>query len=122
MLLLLLGFVTGFIGGMGIGGGTILIPGLIFFTSLPQQTIQSINLISFIPVALVALMIHFKNQNVVTGISIPLVIIGLIGAWLGSRLALTMESQILRNFFALFLFVMGLYEIFGKGPKASVKK
>ncbi len=49
---------------MGIGGGTILIPpSLVFFTELNQKQAQGINLIVFIPVAIIALIIHFKEKK-----------------------------------------------------------
>ena len=117
MMLILLGLVTGIIGGMGIGGGTILIPGLVFLTAFKQQTIQSINLISFIPVAIIALIIHIKNKNVLLRISIPIILFGLAGAWFGSMIALRMPSDLLRKLFGIFLFIMGIYEILCKGKK-----
>ncbi len=99
---------------MGIGGGTILIPSLIFFTSLTQQQAQSVNLISFIPVALVALITHLKNKNVETKISLPLIGLGIIGAILGSFLAVRLSPILLRKLFGIFLFLMGIYEFFYK--------
>ncbi len=122
MILFLLGLLSGIIGGMGIGGGTILIPGLVFLTDLQQQTIQSINLISFIPVAIIALIIHQKNKNILIKLSIPIVLFGLAGAWLGSFIALKMPSLLLRRLFGVFLFVMGIYEIFCKGEGSEEKK
>src|SRR5690554_2421965 len=110
----LLGLFAGIIGGMGIGGGTILIPALIIITDLKQQTIQNINLISFIPVAIVALIIHHKNKNIIFNISLPIILTGLLGAWLGSKLALTISSNTLRRLFGMFLFIMGIYEILDK--------
>ncbi|MBM7613548.1 sulfite exporter TauE/SafE family protein [Alkaliphilus hydrothermalis] len=117
MIIFILGLITGFIGGMGIGGGTILIPGLIFLTELQQQTIQSINLISFIPVALVALYVHVKNKNILIKFTIPIVIFGLLGAWFGSSIALKIPSHTLRRFFGIFLLIMGIYEFFYKSKK-----
>lgn len=114
MAIFILGLLAGIIGGMGIGGGTILIPGLIFLTDFKQQTIQSINLLSFIPVAIVALIIHFKNKNIIFKLSLPIISFGLLGAWVGSRLALTIPSSNLRRLFGVFLFIMGIYEILCK--------
>ena len=45
MILAVIGFVSGIISGMGIGGGAILIPALVMLTDLSQQSIQGINLI-----------------------------------------------------------------------------
>ncbi|MDR5657865.1 sulfite exporter TauE/SafE family protein [Serpentinicella sp. ANB-PHB4] len=114
MILFLLGLFAGIIGGMGIGGGTILIPGLVFFTSLKQQTIQSINLLSFIPVAFIALFIHFKNKNVLLKFTIPIVVFGLLGAFVGSKIASITSSDLLRKLFGVFLLFMGCYELFFK--------
>ena len=59
----LIGFLSGIISGMGIGGGTILIPALLFLTDITQQQAQGINLIYFIPTALTALMTHQKQTG-----------------------------------------------------------
>jgi len=114
MLIFLLGLLTGIIGGMGIGGGTILIPGLTFLTNYNQQTLQSINLFSFIPLAIVALVVHIKNKDIVFKLSLPIISFGLIGAWLGSKLALKISSDLLRKSFGIFLLIMGIYEIIYK--------
>ncbi|KAB3531465.1 sulfite exporter TauE/SafE family protein [Alkaliphilus serpentinus] len=119
MLIILLGIISGFIGGMGIGGGTILIPGLILITGLKQQTIQSVNLVSFIPVALIALRVHTKNRNVDFRLAIPLVLLGLLGAWIGSSIALKIPSDTLRRLFGIFLLSMGIYELIYKGKNKN---
>ena len=59
-----IGFFAGIIGGMGMGGGTLLIPILTIFLSFEQKNAQAINLLVFIPMAIVALIIHFKNLKV----------------------------------------------------------
>ena len=64
MILAVIGFISGIISGMGIGGGAILIPALVMLTDLSQQSIQGINLIYFIPTAIAALISHIKDGNV----------------------------------------------------------
>ncbi|MBU5677667.1 sulfite exporter TauE/SafE family protein [Alkaliphilus sp. MSJ-5] len=117
MIFFLLGLITGAIGGMGIGGGTILIPSIILLTNLKQQTVQSINLISFIPVAIVALVVHYRNKNILLKLSYPLIFFGIFGTFIGSKLALTLSSTLLRKWFGVFLLIMGIYEVFYKGKK-----
>lgn len=114
MTLAFIGFLSGIIGGMGIGGGTILIPALIIFTSVTQQQAQSVNLLSFIPMASVALITHFKNKNIETNLCLPLIGMGILGSIIGSFLAINLPSGLLRKLFAAFLFLMGLYEFFWK--------
>ena len=64
MFLTILGFLSGIIGGMGMGGGTILIPALILFAHIDPKIAQSVNLLSSIPMTIFALIIHIKNKKV----------------------------------------------------------
>lgn len=109
---ILSGLISGIISGMGIGGGTILIPALTMFLNISQRTAQGVNLLFFIPTAVIALIIHKKNKNLEFKIALPLLIFGLIGAALGSFLALNIEQALLRRLFGVFLFFMGGYEIY----------
>ncbi len=113
---ILAGLMSGIISGMGIGGGTVLIPALTFVLGINQHIAQGVNLLFFIPTAIIALFIHKKNGNLEIKIAIPLMLWGLIGASGGSYLALSLKPELLRKIFGIFLFVMGGYEIF-KGFK-----
>lgn len=114
MLLFIIGLASGIISAMGIGGGTILIPALIFATGTSQHVAQSVNLISFIPVAVVALAIHFKNKNLHTDHAFLLILAGLAGALIGAGLAVRLSGEVLSKLFGIFLFLMGCYEIIYK--------
>ena len=110
----LVGFCSGIISGMGIGGGTILIPALLFLTEIDQQQAQGVNLIYFIPTAITALITHQKKGNLNWKTAKPIALLGLAGAVAGAFLAVSLESDILRRIFGGFLFLMGLSEIFKK--------
>ncbi len=114
MKLFLIGIVSGIISGMGIGGGTILIPALIIFTNLSQQETQGINLVVFIPIAVAALIIHIKEKNIDFKLAFWIIVGGIIGAILGSKLALKISSANLKKIFALFLLFIGIYELLNK--------
>lgn len=121
MLTVLLGFASGIISGMGIGGGTLLIPALVFIVGTRQQIAQSINLIVFIPSAIAALCVHLRKKNIEKGLLLKLAVTGCIGAVLGSLLAVNLDSDILKRVFGAFLFVMGLYEITSKSKMKNTK-
>ncbi|HEX2927415.1 MAG TPA: sulfite exporter TauE/SafE family protein [Ruminiclostridium sp.] len=121
MIVVLIGLAAGVISGMGIGGGAILIPALVIFVKPEQHIAQSVNLLFFIPTAIVALAIHIKNKNVNFKMGIPIVISGLGGAVLGSILALSISGAVLKHIFGIFLLLMGIYEIFGKGKSLKSK-
>jgi len=116
-MLTLIGFLSGIISGMGIGGGTILIPALILFTDLSQHQAQSVNLFTFLPIATVAVITHLKNRNIEFRICFPLIITGLLGSYLGSKLALRLSSDFLKRIFGIFLFLMAIYQFFYKNNK-----
>ena len=120
----LVGFCSGIISGMGIGGGTILIPALLFLTDINQQQAQGINLIYFIPTAITALITHQKKGSLDWKTAKPLAAMGLAGAAAGAFLAVSLESELLRKIFGGFLFLMGLSEIFKKrkGEKNNAER
>jgi len=113
----LIGLAAGIISGLGIGGGTILIPALTLIYGLEQQQAQNVNLMYFIPTAVVALISHFRNGNIEKGPVKKLVFFGIIGAVIGSLFAVNMNPDLLRRFFGGFLLVMGVYEFSRKGSK-----
>ena len=115
---ILAGFLSGIISGMGIGGGTILIPALTMFVGANQHIAQGVNLLYFIPTAIVALLIHKKNNALEMKIAILVILFGIAGAALGSFAALKLNSELLRRLFGIFLFLMGAYEIY-KGFKKN---
>ncbi|MBE7038952.1 MAG: sulfite exporter TauE/SafE family protein [Ruminococcaceae bacterium] len=114
MIAALIGAFSGIVSGMGIGGGTILIPALSIFLNINQHNAQGVNLLYFIPTAVVALFVHFKNKSLDFKTALPIILSGVAGAAGGAIVAGVMSADILRKFFAIFLFAMGLYEIFKK--------
>lgn len=114
MKLFIIGFFSGIISGMGIGGGAILIPSLVFFSSLKQQEAQGINLIVFIPIALVALIVHSREKNIEFRHAKWIVLGGIGGAIIGSIIAIKTNPNSLRKYFGIFLLIIGIYEFFKK--------
>ena len=80
-----------------------MIPALLFLTEVNQQQAQGVNLIYFIPTAVVALITHRKNGTLDLKTAKPL-----------AFLAVSLESEILKKLFGCFLLLMGLSEIFKK--------
>lgn len=114
MWVIVIGVLAGMISGMGIGGGTILIPALLFLQDMTQQQAQGVNLIYFVPTAVIALITHMKNKNIEKKAVKSIAVVGLLGAAAGAFLAVRMDATLLRKFFGGFLFIMGLSEVFHK--------
>ena len=124
--LLLAGFLSGIIGGMGMGGGTLLIPILTIFLNFQQKNAQAINLLAFIPMSLGALVIHMKNKLVDFKVGIPIIITGIVFSIWGSYIASILNNQLLQKIYAIFLLIVGVYQtvqtIFSMIKKKSVNK
>jgi len=114
MKLIIIGLLSGIISGMGIGGGAILIPSLVLFNDVSQHNAQGINLVVFIPVAIIALITHKKEGNLDNKYNKKIIIGGIIGAIAGSFLAIQIQEDNLRKYFGIFLLIIGLYEFFKK--------
>ena len=111
ILLVVFGIIGGVLGGMGMGGGTLLIPLLTIFLNIPQQGAQAINLIAFLHMSIFALIIHAKNNLLNFKIAIPVAISGVLSALLGSVLAGMTDSSQLSLYFGIFLIVIGVFQI-----------
>lgn len=112
ILLIVAGIISGIIAGMGMGGGTLLIPILTIFFKFKQQLAQGINLLAFLPCAIVSLIIHCKNKLVNFKIGVPIIITGVIASVFGSILAINLESEMLKKLFGGFLLAIGLMQLF----------
>ncbi len=120
MINILTGFLSGIISGMGIGGGAILIPALILFQGVSQQVAQGINLVYFLPTAIVSLFVHIRNKNVEFKTALIIGLSGILGAVGGALIATVLSGEKLRQLFGVFLFLIGIYEIW-KGIKIKNK-
>ena len=105
------GLVGGLVGGMGMGGGTLLIPILTLLAGFEQLEAQGINLISFIPMSIVALILHFKNKLVKFKETYWLAIIGAIVSIISALIAIHVNNTVLKKLFAIFLIAIGIWQL-----------
>lgn len=111
----------GIIGGMGMGGGTLLIPLLTLASGIEQHLAQAINLMAFVPMSVIALIIHKKNGYVDFKRALPIASLALIGAIGGSFLADYARGYALKASYGAFLIALGIIQLY-KVVKAAVKK
>lgn len=109
LLLLLTACVSGVFAGMGMGGGTFLIPLLSIFFGVEQIICQSTNVICFVVVASICFAIYIKNKlidfKVLILVSIPATIVALFS----SLFAIKTDSLVLKICFASFIILVGVF-------------
>ena len=116
---LLAGLFSGIIGGMGLGGGAVLIIYLCVFKDVEQLKAQGINLLFFIPIALVAVIIYALKKQIKWKLTIPIAIGGILGAAGGFFLTDIIGGNFTAKLFGGFLILLGIKEIFSKQAKGS---
>lgn len=109
---ILIGTFSGIFSGIGMGGGTILIFLLTKFAGLEQHIAQAANLIYFIPTAISAIIVNYRDKNIDTKLALNISICGIIGAIIGAVLSTNLEVQYLRKFYGIFLAIITIHEIY----------
>lgn len=107
---ILFGLLGGVIAGMGMGGGTLLIPLLVIFMQFSQLQAQTINLIAFLPMAIITLIIHCKNHLVDFKNSWLIALFGVASSILGAYVTTLVEMDFLRICFGTFLIILGVFQ------------
>ena len=109
MIGLLAGTVAGFLAGLGVGGGTLLLVFLTLVLHMEQTMAQGINLLFFLPSAAFALPAHIKKGYVRKELLLPAILCGLLAAGGGVWLAHWLDTAVLRKLWGgLLLFAGGL--------------
>jgi uncharacterized membrane protein YfcA len=110
LLLVLIGLAAGILSGLvGVGGGIIVVPALVFFLGFSQQQAQGTSLgLLLLPVGILAVLNYYKQGHIdirVVGIMAAAFVIG---GWLGSKWALSLPEVTVKRIFAVILFYSGI--------------
>jgi len=113
---ILLGLVAGIAGGMfGIGGGTILIPALVYLFGMTQHQAQGTTLaIMVLPIGLLAALRYYHAGHVKLGIAGFICLGFFIGGLIGAELIQKVPDLVLKRAFGAFLLLVALRMIFAK--------
>ncbi len=107
--------ILGFLAGLGVGGGSLLILWLTMVLGMEQGDAGSINLLFFLPAALISCLFRWKQGKLDLKTALPAVLFGCAAAigftWFGGRI----DTGLLRKGFGILLLFTGLREIFYKG-------
>ena len=104
-LLLCIGLLAGIASGfVGIGGGMIIVPALVFGLGLNQHMAQGTSLAMMIPpIGILAVMSYYKAGQIQLEYAGILALTFVLGAWMGSKWALRINPSVVRLIFGLFM-------------------
>lgn len=106
LLLILIGLAAGTLSGLvGVGGGIIIVPALVFFLGFSQQAAQGTSLgLLLLPVGILAVLNYYKGGFIDLKVVGIMCITFVLGGWLGSKLAVTISQETAKKIFAVILF------------------
>jgi uncharacterized membrane protein YfcA len=116
LLYLLLGLAAGALSGLiGIGGGVVIVPALVFLFGFPQHMAQGTTLALLVPpIGILAAWTYFKQGYVHLPVAAWICIGFLLGGLIGAKFAVGLSNVVLKKIFGIALFFIALKMIFTK--------
>jgi len=114
--LVLIGLITGAFGGMmGIGGGILIIPALVYIIGLSQHDATGTSLAVLLPpIGLFAAYNYYKAGHVNINYAIILAVTFMIGSYFSSKISINLPANVLRKIFSVVLFLVAIKMFFSK--------
>ncbi len=116
-LLIAVGTILGFLAGLGVGGGSLLIVWLTMVVEMDYTAARGINLLFFLPAALIAILFHRKHGNLDIKTVLPGMLAGCAAAAIFSHIGLKLDMDLLKKLFGVLLLFTGVRELLYKGKK-----
>ena len=116
---LIVGTALGFLTGLGIGGGSLLMLWLTLVLGVSQAEARGMNLLFFLPAAAVSCWMHKKRGTLNLRKSLPGMVSGCAAAALGSWIAASLDTELLRKPFGILLLIAGARELCYRRKKAK---
>jgi hypothetical protein len=116
IVLLAVGLAAGFLSGMvGVGGGIIIVPALVYFLGFSQQAAQGTSLFMLLlPTGIFAVLNYYQKGYVEWKVALIIASTFLLGGFLGSKLAISLNQDTIKKVFAAFMVVIGIKMLFWK--------
>ncbi len=114
IILLTIGLVAGVLSGMiGVGGGIVIVPALVYFLAFSQKSAQGTSLgILLLPVGILAVSQYYKQGFIDVKVVLMVSAGFLIGGYFGSKLAIVLSETTLKKVFALMLILTAIKILF----------
>lgn len=126
ILLIVIGIAAGMLSGLvGVGGGIVIVPALVYLLAFSQKQAQGTSLaILLLPIGILAVLNYYKDPQVNLDVKVvALIIVGfLAGSYFGSKLALALPDATVKKIFAIFMLLIAIKMLFIDKPKADSTK
>ena len=116
LILALIGLSAGLIAGaLGVGGGIIIVPALVFIFGMSQHHAQGTSLaVLLLPVGILAVINYYRKDYVNFKYALILMIAFVLGSYFGSLFSISIPDSTLKKLFGVLMLGVGLKMILGK--------
>lgn len=116
LLLVLIGLIAGFVSGLlGVGGGIVIVPLMMLLFGASQLEAQGTSLaVLAVPVTFLAAYSYYEAGYLNIKYAIVIAIMFVVGGYLGSKLAITINKELLKKIFAVAMLIVAIKMFFGK--------
>lgn len=114
--LLFVGLFAGFLSGMvGVGGGIVIVPVLVYFLGLTQHQAQgTVLFMLLLPIGILGVFNYYKSGNVDIKYAFIIASTFVVGCYFGSKLAISLEQEVVKKIFGCTMLLISLKMIFWK--------
>jgi|SRR6516162_3133440 uncharacterized membrane protein YfcA len=114
IIVVLIGLAAGMLSGLvGVGGGIIIVPALVYFLGFNQHQAMGTSLgILLLPAGILAVLNYYKNGFIDIKVVIVLFIGFILGGYFGSKISLSLNQDVLRKIFAIMLMITAVKMLF----------
>ena len=115
-LLVLIGMLAGLLSGfVGVGGGLIIVPALVYLLGMTQHEAQGTSLaVLLLPVGILAVMNYHRSGNLDWKYALIIALAFIAGGYFGSKLSLTLPEATVRKIFGVVMLLGAIKLIFGR--------
>ena len=116
LILLVIGVIAGMISGfIGVGGGIVIVPALVYILSMDQKTAQGTTLFMFMfPIGLLAVLNYYKAGNIDYKSAAIMATTFIIGAYFGGKSAIAIDTKLIKQIFGIFIILIGIKMLWNK--------
>ena len=116
LILLAVGLAAGFLSGMvGIGGGIIIVPVLVYFIGFTQHQAQGTTLFMFLlPIGILGVMNYHKAGHVDFKTAFIIATTFVVGSYFGSKIAISLDQKLVKQIFGAIIILLGAKMLFWK--------
>lgn len=107
--LVIMGFIAGIVNGLcGSGGGTILVPSLVFLSKIKDHNAHATAIAVILPLTIISAFIYAKSGIIDISITLKVTAGTIIGAYIGSKLLNKLSINVLRKLFGIFMIIAAI--------------